>query len=99
MTDAQAKGPAPVQLTDMAEPSVVPAPEVKPEDVAALTLTYVDGPPVITPNGGPALPASLTIVDQSGQPVAAYTAAPLATAKSLSSGEEMGRLSRLHHGG
>ncbi|GAA3084740.1 hypothetical protein GCM10020000_83960 [Streptomyces olivoverticillatus] len=44
--------------------------------MANLALTYVDGRPVITPNGGPALPASLTIVDESGQPVAAYTAAP-----------------------
>ncbi|MFF2517023.1 hypothetical protein [Streptomyces sp. NPDC058086] len=55
--------------------------------MATLALTYVDGRLVITPNGGPALPASLTIVDESGQPVAAYTAAPLTTARSLNSGD------------
>ncbi|MFC8625690.1 hypothetical protein [Streptomyces anulatus] len=87
MADAQAKGPVKVQLPGTAESSVVPAPEVKPEEVATLVLTYVDGRPVITPSGGPALPASLTIVDESGQPVAAYTAAPLATARTLNSGD------------
>ncbi|MFE4336041.1 hypothetical protein ACFRQM_43805 [Streptomyces sp. NPDC056831] len=75
------------EATAPKEPTLVPAPDVKPEDVATLTLTYVDGRPVITPNGGPALPAILTIVDESGQLVAAYTAAPLTTARSLNSGD------------
>ncbi|KMO95689.1 hypothetical protein ACS04_22280 [Streptomyces roseus] len=70
-----AKGPAPVQLTASApEPALTPASEVKPEDVAALSLEYRDGVPVLVAAAGTYIPAHIEVVDGEGNPAAAYTA-------------------------
>ncbi|MBU3064421.1 hypothetical protein KO481_23165 [Nocardia sp. NEAU-G5] len=72
MSDEQA---AP-ETTDL---GVIPISEIKPEDVGTLTLTYTDGVPGLTLSGGTVVPADLTVSDESGNPVAVYTAAPIAS--------------------
>ncbi|MFC9753074.1 RHS repeat-associated core domain-containing protein [Streptomyces sp. NPDC056921] len=73
-----AKGPAPFQGTpEAARPALVPASEVKPEDVGTLSLQYVDGSPVLTVNGGTIITGGLVVVDHSGNPVAEFTAGPV----------------------
>ncbi|MFB7860601.1 hypothetical protein [Streptomyces sp. NPDC056069] len=69
------KGPAPVQYTPAAsEPTLIPADQVKPEDIGTLSLRYVDGAPQLVVSGGKYLPAGLAVVDASGSAVATYTA-------------------------
>ncbi|MFD4926177.1 hypothetical protein ACFWNE_33375 [Streptomyces goshikiensis] len=58
------------------EPVLIPADQVKPEDIGTLSLHHVDGVPVLVVSGGKAIPAGLTVVDGSGQPVATYAASP-----------------------
>ncbi|MFF3115487.1 hypothetical protein ACFVSN_40685 [Kitasatospora sp. NPDC057904] len=41
-----------------------------------LTLTYADGVPTLTVSGGIAIPTGITVLDQSGNAVARYTAGP-----------------------
>ncbi|MFG2147533.1 hypothetical protein ACGFRG_25615 [Streptomyces sp. NPDC048696] len=73
-TTPNAKGPAPVQYTPKAtEPALVPADQVKPEDMGALSLRYVDDVAQLVVSGGTAAPAAITIVDGSGSPVGIYT--------------------------
>ncbi|AZQ74372.1 hypothetical protein EKH77_26995 [Streptomyces luteoverticillatus] len=74
-TNPAAKGPAPVQLTT-GTPEVAPTPEseVKPEEVAALTLEFRDGVPVLIADGGSRIPAHIEVLDGEGNPAAAYTA-------------------------
>ncbi|MFD3788815.1 hypothetical protein [Streptomyces cyaneofuscatus] len=48
--------------------------EVKPEDIGALSLRYVDGVAQLAVSGGTAIPAGLRVVDGSGNAVAVYTA-------------------------
>lgn len=74
MSDEQATPPQIIDVTP------VPASEVKPEDVATLSLRYVDGVPVLVVSGGNAVQASLAVVNESGEPIAAYTAGPAANA-------------------
>ncbi|MFF4225896.1 hypothetical protein ACFYZH_23955 [Streptomyces abikoensis] len=75
-TTPNAKGPAPVQLTPEAtEPALIPADQVKPEDIGKLSIEYRDGKPVIVVSGGTYSPAALAVVDGSGKPVARYAAA------------------------
>ncbi|WP_123985579.1 hypothetical protein [Streptomyces alfalfae] len=81
----EAMGPAPVQLTPEAtEPALVPAGQVKSEEIGALSVEYRDGQPVIVVSGGTYLPARLTVVDGGGSPVAAYEAGPITTTRLLS---------------
>jgi hypothetical protein len=49
----------------------VPVTEIKP-DVGMLSLRYVDGVPQLVVSGGTTIPASLTVVDTLGTPVAKY---------------------------
>ncbi|MFD4926178.1 hypothetical protein ACFWNE_33380 [Streptomyces goshikiensis] len=56
------------------ELTVIPASEVKPEDMGALSLRYVDGVPQLVVSGGTVIPAGLTVVDGAGNAVASYTA-------------------------
>ncbi|MFD9487791.1 multicopper oxidase domain-containing protein [Streptomyces sp. NPDC059991] len=49
-----------------AEPTLVPASEVKPEDIGTLSIEYRDGKPVIVVSGGSYIPATLMIADESG---------------------------------
>ncbi|GHD80165.1 hypothetical protein ACFQL8_37390 [Streptomyces goshikiensis] len=70
-----AKGPVPVKLpTGTHEPAPTPASEVKPEDIAALSLEYRDGVPVLVAASGARIPAHIEVVDGEGNPAAAYTA-------------------------
>jgi hypothetical protein len=64
-----------------AESSEIPATEIeiKPGDVAMLSLRYVDGVPTLVVSGGTAVPAAITAVDDSGTPVALYTGGPVTT--------------------
>ncbi|MFE5038949.1 hypothetical protein [Streptomyces sp. NPDC056683] len=60
------KGPAPIQLTtEAAELGLVPASEVKPEEIATLSIEYRDGEPVIVATGGKYVPASLNLAGTS----------------------------------
>ncbi|MGW2860844.1 hypothetical protein [Streptomyces sp. NPDC001205] len=56
--------------------------EVKPEDIGALSLRYVDGQPQLVVSGGTMIPAGLTVVDASGNAVATYAAGPASAANS-----------------
>ncbi|MFD7497972.1 hypothetical protein ACFV8T_37460 [Streptomyces sp. NPDC059832] len=70
-----AKGPAPVQYKPAAtEPTLIPADQVNPDDIGALSLRYIDGQPQLVVSGGTVIQAGLTVVDGSGNPVGAYTA-------------------------
>ncbi|MCX5427695.1 hypothetical protein OHU11_08400 [Streptomyces sp. NBC_00257] len=70
-----AKGPAPVQYTPEAtEPTLIPADQVKPEDIGTLSIEYRDGWAVVVASGGTYIPAGLTVVDRIGNAVAVYTA-------------------------
>ncbi|MBT2384439.1 hypothetical protein [Streptomyces sp. ISL-11] len=66
----------PFEIIDVSEP--------KPEDVGTLSLRYVDGVPTLVVSGGEAVPVSLTVVNDSGAPVAAYVAGPAVKARSMS---------------
>ncbi|WP_436501070.1 hypothetical protein [Actinokineospora sp. HUAS TT18] len=56
--------------------------EPAPADGAGmLSIHYRDGQPVIIVSGGDAIPATITVTDTSGTPVAAYTAGPAPTTK------------------
>ncbi|MEV8349079.1 hypothetical protein ACFVTT_15520 [Streptomyces niveus] len=72
-TTPNSKGPAPIQLTPKTvEPALIPDDQVKPEDIAMLTLEYQDGVPVIVAAGGHALPAVVEVVNHDGGVIAAY---------------------------
>ncbi|MFF4104375.1 hypothetical protein [Streptomyces sp. NPDC001903] len=93
--EANDHGPAPTQmspeqaanlgLTPTPEGAVptelvlIPASEVKPEDIGTLSIEYREGQPVIVVSGGTVIPAGLTVADASGDAVAAYTAGPIET--------------------
>lgn len=55
-----------------AESAIVPSDQLKPEEIATLSLEQRDGQPLIIVSGGPYLPAAIKVVDASGEPVAAY---------------------------
>ncbi|WKK23747.1 hypothetical protein QZH56_34495 [Streptomyces olivoreticuli] len=51
-TTPNAKGPAKVQLpTEATQPALIPADQVKPEDIGTLSIEYRDGRPVIIVSG------------------------------------------------
>ncbi|MYV99838.1 hypothetical protein [Streptomyces sp. SID3343] len=81
MSDEQAvpnsKGPAPMRLPAATQPNVVPATDVKPEDIGTLSIEYQEGRSVIVASGGTHIPAVLTVVDNEGIAVGAYTAGPV----------------------
>ncbi|MFD8867067.1 hypothetical protein ACFV1F_22375 [Streptomyces sp. NPDC059590] len=56
------------------EPQFLSTSEVNPEDIGTLSIEYRDGAPVILVSGGPVIPASLPVVDASGNAVASYAA-------------------------
>ncbi|MFF4104359.1 hypothetical protein [Streptomyces sp. NPDC001903] len=61
------KGPAPATLgTEATQPPLIPADQVKPEDVGTLAIEYRDGVPVIVVSGGPVIPAIVRVEDRSG---------------------------------
>lgn len=82
-TEVNSKGPAQTQMspevaaslgltsasaaTAPEGPKLVPASEVKPEDVGMLSLRYVDGRPVLAVTGGPYIPAGIR-AEVSGEP-------------------------------
>ncbi|MEU1107297.1 hypothetical protein ABZ408_41215 [Streptomyces tibetensis] len=55
---------------------IIPATEVRIEEMATLSLRYVDGVPQLVASGGTVTPAGLTVVDATGITVATYTAGP-----------------------
>ncbi|MFF2544004.1 hypothetical protein ACFVUY_15715 [Kitasatospora sp. NPDC058063] len=81
-TTPNSKGPAKVQMSpeQMAnlgltptpetaapkEPAPIPASEVKPEDIATLSIEYRDGQPVVVASGGKYVPSELPVVSSSG---------------------------------
>ncbi|MFD8749749.1 hypothetical protein ACFV0O_01990 [Kitasatospora sp. NPDC059577] len=81
-TTPNAKGPAQVQLspeqmanlgltptpgaTAPTEPALIPADQVKPEDIATLSIEYRDGRPVLVMGDGKYIPAELPVVSSSG---------------------------------
>ncbi|MFF4104376.1 hypothetical protein [Streptomyces sp. NPDC001903] len=71
---------AKIDTNQVADAALIPADQVKPEDIGTLSLRYVDGVPQLVVSSGTAIPAGLTVVDAAGNAVAAYTAAPLKTA-------------------
>ncbi|MER5847569.1 hypothetical protein ABT126_11020 [Streptomyces sp. NPDC002012] len=72
-----AKGPAKVQLKpETTEPVLIPADQVKPEDIGKLSIEYRDGQPVVVVSGGRVIPAALPILNQTGQRFAKYEANP-----------------------
>jgi hypothetical protein len=83
-TSADQDSASAAEATDL---GFIPATEVKPEDIGALSLRYVDGVPVVVVSGGQGVPQTVAIVDESGAPVAAYSAGALsATARKAYSG-------------
>ncbi|MGW2858255.1 hypothetical protein [Streptomyces sp. NPDC001205] len=69
MTDAtNSKGPAPATAPIERQP--IPVSEIKPEDLATLSIEYRGGEPVIIARGGTFIPEALSILDDSGNPVA-----------------------------
>ncbi|MER5618922.1 hypothetical protein [Streptomyces sp. NPDC002215] len=60
------------EVTDL---GLIPATEVKSEDIGTLSLRHVDGQPQLVVSGGTLVPAELTVVDGAGNAVAAYAAA------------------------
>ncbi|MFJ1795553.1 hypothetical protein [Kitasatospora griseola] len=80
--------------TERIDLKTIPMTEVKPEDVGTLSLRYVDGVPVLVVSGGKAIPVSLGVVNESGNPVAAYTAgaAPAPTRTALQAASSIGGL-------
>ncbi|MFD5504653.1 hypothetical protein ACFWJS_33930 [Streptomyces sp. NPDC127061] len=86
-----AKGPAPVQYTPEAtEPTLIPADQVKPEDIGTLSIEYRDGWAVVVASGGTYIPAGLTVVDRIGNAVAVYTATSVAAAQARAGGHKVG---------
>ncbi|WHM36992.1 Hsp70 family protein [Streptomyces sp. BPTC-684] len=53
---------------------IMPVTEVNPEDIGTLAIEYRDDQPVVVVSGGKYIPASLTVVDNSGEPRAMFTA-------------------------
>ncbi|MFE3632061.1 hypothetical protein [Streptomyces goshikiensis] len=86
-TTPNAKGPAKVQMspeqmanlgvspsseaTAPAGSTLIPADQVRPEDIASLSIEYRDGQPVVVVSGGKYVPSELPVVNSSG---AAHTA-------------------------
>ncbi|MFF5488724.1 hypothetical protein [Streptomyces virginiae] len=68
----------PTSVTDL---GLIPVTEVKPEEVGSLSLRYTDGTPVLVVTGGAVIPATVAIVDGSGNTVGAYTVAPAPAAE------------------
>ncbi|MDT0544695.1 MULTISPECIES: RHS repeat-associated core domain-containing protein [Streptomyces] len=80
-TTPNSKGPAAAQYTPQAaEPALIPVAEVNLEDVGKLSLSYVDGSPVLSVSDGTVITGGLVVVDASGNPVAEYTAGPVSAA-------------------
>ncbi|MFH8637625.1 hypothetical protein [Streptomyces goshikiensis] len=80
-TPPNAKGPAKVQMSPeqmanlglppspeatVPERARIPADQVKPEDIATLSIEYRDGRPVVAVSGGKYVPAELPVVNGSG---------------------------------
>ncbi len=71
----------PLPESEESNSALIPAEDVKPEDVATLTLKYQkDGSPLLVATGGRCIPAALPITDDEGNHLSHYAAAG-ATAK------------------
>ncbi|MER5807800.1 hypothetical protein ABT143_06325 [Streptomyces sp. NPDC002033] len=55
---------------------LIPADQVKTEDIGTLSIEYLDGQPLIAVSGGKYISAALTVVDGAGNAVAGYAAGP-----------------------
>ncbi|MFD9418832.1 hypothetical protein ACFWC9_29605 [Streptomyces goshikiensis] len=53
---------------------IIPADQVKPEDVTTLALQYRDGVPFLVASGGDSFPTVIPVVNGSGTILGAYTA-------------------------
>ncbi|UGY94409.1 hypothetical protein [Streptomyces gobiensis] len=62
---------------------LIPATEVKPEDIGTLSLRYVDGVPQLVVNGGTHAPAQLVLVNAEGATVSVYQGLPPVQARSV----------------
>ncbi|MFB7860605.1 hypothetical protein [Streptomyces sp. NPDC056069] len=91
--EANDHGPAPAQMSPEqaaslglapTEPALIPADQVKPEDIGTLKIEYRDGQPVIVISGGPAIPAGIVVADESGNSIALYSAGPTPDARGAS---------------
>lgn len=60
---------------------VVPVAEVKAEDVGTFSVRYTGRVPQLVVTGGTVVPSVLTVVDESGNILAEYTARPATTAQ------------------
>lgn len=82
------KGPAPAQApawlnrapADPAPtpeaPQLIPASDVKPQDIGTLSIEYRDGKPVILVSGGRFVPAHVAVATPDGETDIAFSAAP-----------------------
>ncbi|GAA2799050.1 hypothetical protein GCM10010441_25100 [Kitasatospora paracochleata] len=68
--------PSTVVTPEIADATLLPADQVKPEDIGTLSIEYRDGQPVIVVSGGTAIPAGLTVVDGSSTRVTKYQMGP-----------------------
>ncbi|KOU65123.1 hypothetical protein [Streptomyces sp. IGB124] len=66
--------PGTVDSTEGTNLGAIPQTQVTPED-GLLSVRYTDGAALLVVTGGNAIPAQLTVVDQSGRVVASYTGA------------------------
>ncbi|MFI5775355.1 hypothetical protein ACIA74_44680 [Streptomyces sp. NPDC051658] len=81
-TTPNSKGPAKVQLpTEATEPVLIPASEVKPENIGTLAIEYRDGQPVLVVSDGTYIPAGLVVMNGSGQAVGFYAAGAASTVR------------------
>ncbi|MFD7497971.1 hypothetical protein ACFV8T_37455 [Streptomyces sp. NPDC059832] len=83
---------APETATEGADVALIPAAEVNPEHVGALSLRYVDGQPQLVVSGGTVIPAGLTVVDGSGDPVAPYIAGKVVSSTTFSMTDSLNKL-------
>ncbi|WP_330252929.1 hypothetical protein OG874_44010 [Nocardia sp. NBC_00565] len=62
----------------------IPATQVTPEDVGALSVRYTDGVPELVLTGGRVVPKNLAVTDGAGNVLASYTTVSIARSASVS---------------
>ncbi|MFD7536093.1 hypothetical protein [Streptomyces sp. NPDC059819] len=65
---------------------LIPASEVAPEEIGALSVRYVNGRAVLVASGGNKIPAVIPVVDGQGNPVADYVMGPSSATRSYELG-------------
>ncbi|MFF4104370.1 hypothetical protein [Streptomyces sp. NPDC001903] len=58
---------AAIETTEVADAALIPAAQVKPEDIGTLSIEYRDGVPVVVVSGGRSLPNRIAIARADGQ--------------------------------